>query len=386
MTAFARLRTYNTILLCLFVFVLPFERAIPFLPGLSLPKAVGLVYAASLFLNPVFLKSAMTGKVHVGLLALAAVFLFTNILNGGLFNSARLKSIDQSFLLNLIFGFFLVVHNKINPGVLLKAFSYFALGYLCLVAAYHLGFYQTLSNGRVYMGAALPNALGLGGAAAVVSLVSSHGTLGSRSLRESIFVLVGCVAVLSLLLATGSRSALLAVAAILLIYIAQSSNLNRIPLILVGTVLGALFFDSFNVITERTISSVENQELGGRLITWLLIFDIIGEHFWTGVGRNGYDAITEFKIGYSPSPHNVFLEVWVYGGFIALFFLLCLTYILLRASYRALTQLDLRVPIMLLPFIFLVSISGQVFNNTLMFFLFALILSVDKQPRRSKKF
>ena len=311
------------------------------------------------------------------ILILFFIFLFTNILNGGLFLAASFKDLDQSFFLNVTFMWFLLNHNKIDRGILMQSFFLFAVGYLVLVLYYYAGLHQTLSNGRVYIGGALPNALGLSGAVAICSLLALKERFNWSRLRMTVFTITGILGVLSLLLATGSRSALLAAMSVFAIYFYQSNKSTRMLFGIISLFFVFLFFDSFSVITDRSISAFENQELGGRLAAWLLIIDILRENYLFGVGRAGYDFIANSQLGYSPSPHNVFLEVFVYGGILGLILWFYLFYKLWVHSYECLIYAGLRLPMMLFPLLLMVALSGQVFNNTLMFFLFAMIFSLS---------
>jgi O-antigen ligase len=371
------IRVCNQILLYVFVFSLAFERAFPFLPGLSFPKAFGIIYIMSLCINPNFIRTFSTGNTHKVVFLLFGIFLLTNVFNGGLFHIAGLKSIDQSFLLNIILMWCLINHAKLDHGILVRSFIYFSLGYLVLVLFYSLGLYQTLSNGRVYMGSALPNALGLNGAIGICGLLSFFSNITRPSWGSVLFVLVSVLLTLSLLLATGSRSALIAVFFVFVMYFFWSSKSIRFVLIVTTMILIPASFDSFSVITDRSVSAIENQELGGRLVTWLLISDIISDNFLFGVGRNGYDFIADLELGYSPSPHNVFLEVFVYGGVLALCLWVSLFYKMGKIALRSHDFEKKHAVVMIIPLLLMVSVAGQVFNNTLMFFLIALIFSVE---------
>ena len=158
------------IILFIVLFSFIFERVFPFLDNMSYSKLVILVYLVMLSLQQNFY-IAFFSRVNKIVVLLLILFLLTNIFNGGLLISQDIKSLDFSFLFNILFLWVLLAHEKLDPGILNSSLSFYVIGYLILVLFYFFGYYDLLSNGRVYMGGSLPNNLALNGVYAVSFLL-----------------------------------------------------------------------------------------------------------------------------------------------------------------------------------------------------------------------
>jgi len=318
------------------------------------------------------------GKLDRVVLALFGVFLLTNIFNAGLFSSVIMKPLDLSFVLNIVLLWTLLYHEKLDPGVLRRALIFFSMGYLVLVLVHHLGFSQTnIGSGRVSIGKALPNNLGINGVVAVCGLLVFSNSRNIPSILRSCFLVVLGLLIINLVLVTQSRSAFIALSVVLLIHLMHSKKRIQVLLLISCFFLFPVFTETFTVVIDRVISAIENGELGGRAAIYLTSMEIISSNYIFGVGRNGYDVLANLEFGFSPSPHNVFLEVLLYGGIIAEILWIFVIYkvlIMALQSYKNLKNYS--GLILIIPFL-INSIAGQIFNNTLMFLLIAMILSAD---------
>lgn len=374
------LTVINRFLLYLFAFSLAFERAYPFLPGLSFPKAVAIIYFLSLFLNANYVEFFFKIKVNKLILLLFGIWLLLNFFNQS-YMQFQFIDLDISFLLNIALLWLLLNHQALEPKILINSLIYFSLGYLCLVFLYYLGIYQTQINGRVYMGSALPNALGMSGVIAFSGFLRLINTSYNGSLFIKPFIVIAAIMTTTLILATGSRSAALSLIFVLGVYFVWSSAKSRIALLIIGLSLIPTFLSSFEVIVDRSMSTIENAEFGGRLNYWFFMIDVISNNIALGVGQHYYDLLTENQFGYSPSPHNVFVEVFIMGGICAFFLWLWTLKLLITHALNSFKLEKNITSLVLLPPIFLVAISGQIFNNSLLFFIFALIISSDQLNR-----
>ena len=373
----------NKVLLFGFAFTLAFERAFPFLPGLSFPKAAAIIYVFSLIFNPGYMKYLLEFKANKLIFMLIGMWLLLNFFNGGLL-SFGVSELDYPFFLNIALVWVLVTHERMDPGILEKALIYYLMGYFCLVLFHYLGFSETLINGRVFIGASLPNALGMGGVFAFcVVLKALRMKLQNPLFIKPLIFLVGLL-VISLILATGSRASLIALILVLAIYFFYSSPKARTALIVISIILIPVFLPFFGVIVDRSTSTIENVEFGGRLSYWIFMIEVISENILLGVGQGGYNYLTELQFGYSPSPHNVFVEVFILGGITAFILWLWILKVIVERGFLSireegnLTKLTLVAPILLS------SVSGQVFNNTLIFFVLALIFSVSHHKNKPR--
>jgi len=369
------LKQINRVLLYIFVFSIAFERAFPFLPGISFPKAISIIYVISLCMNQDYLRLLLRGKVNSVVLALFGTFLLTNIFNAGLFSSETMKPLNVSFVLNTLLIWVLLHHEKLDPGVLERVLIFFSIGYLMLVLAHYLGFSQQGITGRVFIGGALPNNLGINGVIAICGLLIFANNTNVISILRASFIFLAALLTLTLVLATGSRSAVLSFVAVILIYFAHSRKSAQLLFITATIALFPLAIETFSVLADRATSTIENVEIGGRIAIYLFVFNIISSNFIFGVGRSGYDALAELQFGVSPSPHNVFLEAFLYGGIwagILWLFVIYKTCSIAFSKYKNLGQLS---GLLLLPPLLMNAMSGQLFNNSLIFLLIAIIIA-----------
>jgi O-antigen ligase len=144
-----------------------------------------------------------------------------------------------------------------------------------------------------------------------------------------------------------------------------------------------VFIEVFSVIVDRMNSAIDNVELGGRIAIYLFAINVISSNLFFGVGRNGYTALANLEFGFSPSPHNVFLEVLVYGGIVAELLWLFVVYKISVIAFRTYKYLWSYSCLLLLMPVLINSLTGQVFNNTLIFYILAIIIAIGaKVPKR----
>ena len=297
-----------------------------------------------------------------------------NVFSGGLVKYS-LEELDIPFFLNIALVWILLNHERLDPGILEKALIYFSLGYFCLVIIYYLGFYQINADGRVSIGQALPNALGMGGVFAISGALKLLTMRFNHSFFLKPLICIGALMIISLILATGSRSSFLALFFVAGIFFFWSSAKVKLGLIAAGIILIPLALPFFSVIIERSSSTIENAEFGGRLVYWVFMLDVISQNILFGVGQGGYNFLTELQFGYSPSPHNVFVEVFILGGITAFILWLWLLKVVLAQGLYSIRYEKNLTKLMLVPPILLIGLSGQIFNNSLVFYVLALIFS-----------
>lgn len=376
------IRVLNKWLLCLFVFSIAFERAFPFLPGMSYPKFIGILYVTSLLCNPAYLRLLKQLQIPSIIFIFFLLFLFMNFLNGGIFEYGVGK-IDTSFLLNIALVLFLLVHEKMEQYILPKSLIFFFFGYLFLVLAYYLGYYQVGIGGRVRIGAALPNSLAFFGVFAVCSSFILSSIYRNRSIFTKLFQVISILMIISLVLATGSRSAFISLVLVFGVFL-FCSNTNRLGFVLLGVIFIPIFFLSSAILTERIAVTATEGDLGGRLAIILFVTELIYENPLWGIGKLQYDFLAEKYFGYSPSPHNVFLETYLYGGLAAFTAWLAILFKLLRTAFNQYKATGIFNSLILLPPILLMGVSGQIFNNSIVFLVIAVILSTNKHIKHAQ--
>ncbi len=364
------IKIINRALLYILTFSIAIERAFPFIDGLSYPKLVAVVYLSTLLINPNY--TALLSRVNKLVILLVMLFLITNIFNGGLLDLSNIKAIDTSFFLNILLLWVLLTHEKLDSGVLQSSLFFFLIGYLALVVVYNLGYYERLLNGRVYIGSSLPNNLAFNGVVALAILLIFLNKINRSSFLLKFPIFVSAFLIITLVLDTGSRSALISLLLTLFIYFFYSKTSIRLILLLLSTIIISVFYESFSVISERVVSTLEVGEIGGRMPIITFILDQISSNLMFGVGRNQYDLLADIEFGYSPSPHNIFLEVFVYGGVFAFLLLIFIVIKIIMSAYKSTNSYTCFI---LLPAIMMQALTGQGFNNKLIFLVLAVIIS-----------
>lgn len=373
----------NRYLLYLYAFVLVFERILPIIQGLSLPKAAILIYGASLMLNPKFYRESY--KVPPEFLALLALFLLLNILNGGLFFTERFRSLDQALFFNILSVWLIYSHNKIDPFVIRKSLYFFTLGISVVVIMSSLGIYDIEpQSGRLSINGSLPNSLGFNCVYGILFFVMIYETYKARSMQtnpnERLFLPIALLfmfAAFYILILTGSRSAFLALIGALFIFTLVKYKVSYAMFLFLIAAFIIFTIGAGGVLILRLTDSVVTAEFGGRLALIFFSLEVIQEHYLFGVGRAGYDELAELTFGRSPSPHNVFLETILYGGVPAGITLIYIMFRMVKLTIREYKFTGNIVPFILMVPIFVQALSQQLFNSKIAFLIIAFTLSLN---------
>ena len=362
------------IILFIVLFSFIFERVFPFLDNMSYSKLVILVYLAMLSLQQNFY-IAFFSRVNKIVVLLLILFLLTNIFNGGLLISQDIKSLDFSFLFNILFLWVLLTHEKLDPGILNSSLFFYVIGYLILVLFYFFGYYDILSNGRVYIGGSLPNNLALNGVYAVSFLLLFLERVKKKSFLLMLSIFFAVILFTMLIASTGSRSGFLSLLMVFLIYLIFARRNMKLIMLSISIIIILVFYENFSVIVERFSSFLSSGEIGGRRHTIDFSLNLISSNFIFGVGREQFDLLSNSVFGYSPSPHNVLLEVFLYGGVFAFLCLVSIIFKLIQISYKSYKLSNSYSYVILIPPLMFQALSGQIFNSKVVFLVLAVIIS-----------
>ena len=364
------------------VFSIVFERVFPFLDSMSYTKLLVLIYLVLLSLNQNFYTTLL--QVNKIVVFLLIVFFFTNVVNLNTLAIQHIENFNFTFLFNVLFLWVLLTHEKLNPGVLNSSLPFFVIGYMFLVFLTFFGYYDSLSNGRIYIGGSLPNNLAFNGLYVLgFFLLFLSGFRVKSFLLKSLIAFI-VISIIILILNTGSRSAFLSLLIMFVVFLVF--NKKKLILLSILITISFIFYENFSVIIERLNSTFLSGEIGGR---WKIInfsLDLISSNFIFGVGPDQFDLLSEAKFGYSPSPHNVFLEVYLYGGLIAFALTVCIFYKLIKYTYKSYRLNGNYFYLILVPPFVIQALSGQVFNNKIIFFLFAIIISSQSNYKKENIF
>jgi len=374
----------NRLLLYILVFSLVFERVFPFMDNMSYPKVVFLVYLSVLLLNKSFF-IASTLRVNIIIVMFLALFLLTNLFNGGLLIQQDIKSLDWTFFLNICFLWVLLTHEKLDPGILTSSLFFYVIGYLILVLLYFFGYYDILFNGRVYMGGSLPNNLALNGVYAVSFLLLFLERVKEKSYLLMLSIFLAVILFTILIASTGSRSGFLSLLMVFLIYLIFARRIMKLIILPISIIIVLVFYENFSVIIGRFSSFLSSGEIGGR---WDIIdfsLNVISSNFILGVGREQFDLLANAVFGFSPSPHNAFLEVFLYGGVFAFLCLVFIIFKLMQILYKSYKLSNSYSYVMLISPLMVQALSGQIFNSKIFFLVLAVIIASQATNLKSSK-
>lgn len=107
---------------------------------------------------------------------------------------------------------------------------------------------------------------------------------------------------------------------------------------------------------------------------WTGFFSVIGENPLIGNGLSGYDRLALEVFGAVYSPHNVLLEVFIYGGAIGLALYLNFLFKIFRASYKMYRDRAEIIPVLLLPTVLAFVIALQGLSEKTCWLLLAYIM------------
>src|SRR5690554_120355 len=378
-----KLKTQN-FLLYLFFFSLNFEVWDPFNTGgnFSVAKLTGFLYAFSLI--PKIQKFIFIPKIFIKETRLLIFFycflIFINLININFYSS---NVFQFSIFQNLILFIFLINHERLNPGVLEKAFIFFFIGSLVLAACFYLGIgLETNVEGRVSLFGDNENIIGV--RMVISSLILTHIILKYRKrVSKFIYLLLplAYIPLVTLMLNTGSRlsfiSLFLGISVIFILY-KKRGVFSKILILGIGTIAAFILFDiamESEVLGTRLTKTAEQGHLAGRDEIWLDILPLIENNWIVGVGRTGYVEYALRLYGSIKSPHNVIIEVLSYTGIIGLFVFLRFLYKIFLSSFRYLREYNEVVPFVFIVPVSGILLSGQILNFKLGWVIFAYAAS-----------
>ncbi len=309
----------------LFVFSIFFENWKPFVVNFTIVKILGIVY---LLLSLSDLKNFTLKQNKNIILPLFVLWLW--LLLRSMFNSTDLNTVSwfNFTLLQNIILLWLFINDVIKKPEIIKTlmFSYI-LGVILLGVLLTLGigvnidpFYQ---SNRVTFFGANSNSIGNWCATAVVFILGIHVTnIKIKSLYKLIF-LSAVPLLISVMLSTGSRGALLSLAISLLILF--SGFRSKLYVKAIYFIVGVFAFnyiiemiDNSIVMSKRFALLMEKGD-EDRLNIWGNAIQIIYDNPIFGLGYTGYENEMNLRFGYFLDTHNIFLYFLVSGGIIALF-------------------------------------------------------------------
>jgi len=186
---------------------------------------------------------------------------------------------------------------------------------------------------------------------------------------------------LNLMISTGSRVGFLSffLGFIVLLdpfkYVISTKKAIVILLIIIAVILIWQFYLKESFVIKRLLNSLIKGDLSNRDLIWGNVIKIIKCHPYLGVGKTGYAAEINKLMGSVTSPHNVFLEVLCYTGWVGLIVFLGFFIQIIIVTFRSYRNQGELLPLVLLVPVFGMTLSAQIFNQKICWVLFAYIAS-----------
>lgn len=299
---------------------------------------------------------------------------------------------DVAFFLNILMFIVLSNFSKKDNGYLLKGLLAFTMSTWILSIFYFLGLsISEPLEGRTVVFGINANQLGVYVCIAIFTTISIifENKLKFGGWRYALGIFLPMLFVF--MISTGSRTALLSFIIGLLILLFSNKSISSkqkamasIVVFLIG-ILVWIFLLQGSLISERLTDSVKSGDLSDRDLIWVSVFGIITNNPIIGVGKTGYASIIEPIFYGVPSPHNVLIEVVCYTGVIGMIiFLIFLIRLIGRAVNKRTTNKEVLPLILLVPMLAVI-LSGQIFDNKIVWVIFAYIVSVNFNQKRKIK-
>ena len=315
----------------------------------------------------------------------------------------RIPIINSTIVMCYIMYLFFILHFEKDRKAYKFALNGFVFGNIILSILFLLkiGIEIDIESGRLSMFGSNENQLGIYMDIAIITIISSwiiNDAFNIGKLRYAIIPIV--FPMLSLIVATGSRTALvILISAIVVTIITKrsSSGISKLVFTIVGFV--ALFYSyrvlvpEGSVMDERIVATIEDGNTSGRTDIVENLIPYAMKHPIFGVGQTGYVEVARLAlkkvsvingITYGYSPHNVLIEILLYTGVIGLILMLIFWIGIIRSSYRIYKYKGKPVYMLLLIPILACIASGQILGDKYAWLIYAIIIYCNQNIIESK--
>lgn len=133
---------------------------------------------------------------------------------------------------------------------------------------------------------------------------------------------------------------------------------------------------SNELMRDRMISFITEEDTSGRNIIWSIGFSMIVERSICGWGINGYIQEMTTRYGEYRSMHNMFLEYWVTSGIVGLF-LLCMFFYRFGRRVIKIRKVD-NLPLILYTLVIMIALkTGGVQASLFFWFLISISIALS---------
>ena len=202
-----------------------------------------------------------------------------------------------------------------------------------------------------------------------------------------LFILL-IVPIVLLILGTASRTAFLALFLVLLSTLFLTPTRKKLTKVFVLITLGISiacgyeYLEEYELMYDRIIESAEEGDASGRDLIWTRLLTVAVENPM-GIGQTGYTEYvnkntTSNDINGGASPHNVPLEIYLYTGFIGLFFMSIFGYRVFRSAWYKYRKENYLLPFLLVIVLIVQMLFGQLLIFRTAWLSFAFICAFPK--------
>lgn len=359
----------------------------------SIGFMISILYAVSMI--PFISKFSDLIRTYGKVTFLPLLFLLLLTLSNYIYSSEApdIHIFSTSIFLCIVLMWLLLLHSIYDKEAIKFCLWGFSLG-CCLVAVL---FWVTNGGGvideRATMLEANQNELGI--YMAIGTIIMLNEFIRHDQLRWKLFrymFIIPIFLLVSLLLATASRTAFLILALSLIVLVVLYPAKNRyakgivVIIGLMGIVAlgGYLITNSDDYLVVSRLLEVEDDNMSGRGDIWQALFPHIAEHPIFGVGQTGYASIGKYTLAhtkeiggitYGFSPHNVIIEVALYTGIIGLSIWLIFWGTLIQKSLKSYKYAKEYLPILLLIPVVASILSGQILAAKWAYMIYAYIFA-----------
>lgn len=369
------------ITLYIFFFSINFEmlRLFPENEAFSTSRLTGILYFLAVIpLYKLYFQTDNIKRFLVPVFVFFGLQTFMSLIN---INEVSSTVIDTSLLLNIIFFWIIINHERMEHLIVEKAMLSFAFGAVVLTLFYYAGFGIEYEEGRLSIFGDDQNYIGFRTAVAILILITTVLQNRLKMGWSRYLFLIPIPFMLKLISETGSRGAFfsiaLSVGAGIVLYRTKNFR-KKVVTVVVGILLfiatGTYLLES-ETMKSRLKETTESGDTGGRAKIWRNVFEIVKENPVLGVGKTGYALATTVTLGEVESAHNVILEVLCYTGIVGFIIYFTFFYRIGISSYQVYQHTSLLLPILLMIPVMGMILSIQILTKKIGWIIFAYIVS-----------
>lgn len=329
--------------LLLFVFSTNFEM-VNLIQGsgqLSVGRITGYLYILMFMLSGYKISFNRERNTIYLLFSLLFIILLSSALHLNIVSSTVM---DLSLLQNVVLYFMLLIHEKYDPGILDKSILYLVIGTVILSTLFLFGIGVERSTGSEERLSLLGDNENMIGVRMVVGIMAIIYYINNSKNKVTIINIIGILSVglmTMVMRETASRTAAISYVIVLFLlmyfHLRSDKGINKYVYVLSFALIVSLLaipflMDSDTLVTRLTKAKEGN--FANREVLWQALLPAVYDSPYIGYGVSGFAMVSWQKLGAVGSPHNVFLEVLLYSGFIGLTIFLIFNINVLINSYQ----------------------------------------------------